>query len=320
MKIVEYTPEMRDKWESFVPKTNNGTIFQTLEFLEYHPPERFENRHLIFVDRGKWVGVLPAAARDRDGKRIHVSHPGASFGGIAMAPGVGVKGAHRMVDLWIEWAKRSGFDGIEFTRVPTIYHSMPEEHVDFALMRKGAFFVRRELTAILRLGPTPEESFARFRPEARTSTRKAEKLGVTVDLDGDIPAFYEILESNLGARHNVKPTHTLAELLDLKRRFPERIHQMNAIIDGEPVAGVNLWEVNERAVIAFYISHRESAQRYRPLNLLFWEIFEWCIERGFEWFDFGTYTLDMEPNFGLAHFKEGFGAKGIFRDTLRLVF
>ena len=73
-------------------------------------------------------------------------------------------------------------------------------------------------------------------------------------------------------------------------------------------------------MIAFYISHRESAQRYRPLNLLFWEIFQWCIERGFEWFDFGTYTLDMKPNFGLAHFKEGFGAKGIFRDTLRLVF
>ncbi|MCK5833205.1 GNAT family N-acetyltransferase [bacterium] len=320
MKIIEYIPQLREKWENFVPRTNNGTMYHLQQFLEYHPADRFPAKHLIFEDRGKWLGVLPAADRVRDGKLIHVSHPGASFGGIAVLPSVGVKAAHRMVDLWLDWAKRKGYEGVEFTRVPTIYHAMPEEHVDFALMKKGAFFVKRELTAVLRLGPSKDASFARFRPEARTSTRKAEKLGVTVDLDADIPPFYSILEANLGARHNVRPTHSLEELLDLKSRFPDKIHQMTAFVEGIPVAGVNLWEVNERAVIAFYISHLESAQKYRPLNLLFWEIFCWCIERGFEWFDFGTYTLNMEANFGLAHFKEGFGAKGIFRDTLRLVF
>ncbi|HHS51103.1 MAG TPA: GNAT family N-acetyltransferase [candidate division Zixibacteria bacterium] len=320
MKIIEYTKDMREKWEAFVPDTNNGTLFHLQNFLEYHPEGRWETRHLVFEHRGKWVGVLPGATRERDGKRIHVSHPGASFGGIAVAPTVGIEGAHRMVELWTDWARRNDYEGVEFTRVPTIYHAMPEEHADFALMRMGAFFVKRELTAVLRLGPTEEASFARFRPEARTSARKAKKLGVTVDFDADIPAFYSILEANLGARHNVKPTHSLDELLDLKRRFPDKIHQMTALADGEPVAGVSLWEVTPRAVIAFYISHRQSAQKLRPLNLLFWEIFRWCIGRGFEWFDFGTYTLNMEPNFGLARFKEGFGAKGIFRDTLRLVF
>jgi len=208
MKIVEYTPEHREKWEAFASKANNGTMFHTQNFLDYHPAGRFDARHLFFEHRGKMLGILPGATRNRDGKIVHVSHPGASFGGIALDPEVGVEGAHRMVELWIDWAKRSGYEGIEFTRVPTIYHSMPEEHVDFALMRRSAFFVKRELTAVLRLGPTDEASFARFTPEARTSTRKAAKLGVTVDLDAEIPPFYSILEANLGARHNVKPTHT----------------------------------------------------------------------------------------------------------------
>lgn len=320
MKIIEYTDKLRNKWEDFVESANNGTIFHLQNFLEYHRAGRFEHRHLIFADREIWEGVLPGATALREGKRVHSSHPGASFGGIATAQSCGVKDAHRIVELWIDWAKNNGFEGVEFTRVPIIYHLYPDEHVDFALIRKGARIVKRELTAVLKLSSDFEKSFALFRPEARTATRKAQKAGMKIDPDGDIPAFYEILKENLSARHNVQPTHTLEELLDLKKRFPRRIHQFNAMLCGEPVAGVSLWEVNPRALIAFYISHREHAQEFRPLNLVFSEIFRWAIEREFQWLDFGTYTLNMEPNFGLARFKEGFGAKGIFRDTIRLIF
>jgi len=320
MKIIEYQDKFRDEWEDFVEKSNNGTLFHTQQFLDYHPPERFENHHLIFEHRNRWTGILPAAAKMRDGKKILSSHPGASFGGFACAMDTGVKKAYRMVEMWIKWAKDHEYEGIEFTRVPIVYHRLPEAHTDFAACRLGGKFVKRELTAVLKLPSDKDTCFANFRAEARTSTRKAIKKGVEIDMDGDIPAFYRILESNLGARHNVTPTHTLEELLDLKKRFPEKVHQFNATLDGEEVAGVSVWQITDKALLAFYISHKQSAQTYRPLNLLFWKIFQWAIDRGFEWFDFGTYTLDMEPNFGLARFKEGFGARGIFRDTLRLVF
>lgn len=320
MKIVEYRNEMAQEWDDFVEKSNNGTIFHTQKFLEYHPPDRFEHDHILFEHRNRWMGVLPGAAKAREGRRIYVSHPGASFGGIALSHKAGVEATTRMVDLWLKWSAKKGYEGVEFTRVPLIYHDLPEEHQDFALILQGAGFVKRELTAVLRIYSDSEDNFSLFRPEARTATRKAIKAGVEVRKDGDIPGFYEILEENLYARHNVTPTHTLDELLDLKSRFPDRIHQFNAHLGDEILAGVTVWEVNPRAVIAFYISHSHEHQEYRPLNLLFWEIFQWASLRGFSWFDFGTYTLDMEPNFGLARFKESFGARGIFRDTLRLVF
>ncbi len=320
MKIIEYDSSMAGLWDDFIAQSNNGTLFHTQRFLGYHPKGRFTHHHLIFEDRGRWVGVLPCAERDRAGKRVLVSHPGASFGGIALSRKAGVEATSKMVDLWIDWAKQNNFEGVEFTRVPLIYHDLPEEHQDFALILHGAGFVKRELTAVLKIFHDPEENFALFRPEARTSTRKAQKAGIEITSDGDIPGFYEVLEANLYARHNVKPTHSLEELLDLKSCFPERIHQFNALLGSEILAGVTLWEVNPRAVIAFYISHSRRHQEFRPLNLLFWEIFRWASSRGFGWFDFGTYTLDMDPNFGLARFKESFGAKGIFRDTLRLIF
>ena len=61
-----------------------------------------------------------------------------------------------------------------------------------------------------------------------------------------------------------------------------------------------------------------NKEESRPLNLLFYSIFEWAIQKGVTAFDFGIFTVKEEPNFGLARFKENFGASGIFRDTLEL--
>jgi len=127
--------------------------------------------------------------------------------------------------------------------------------------------------------------------------------------------FYQILQKNLKMRHNVRPTHTVEELLTLKRLFPDRIHLVAAFLEDRMIAGVVLFYCNRRTNLAFYISHNEEYQQYRPVNLLFYHIFQDSIREGFSWFDFGIFTVNMEPNWGLGHFKEGFGAQGVFRDT-----
>jgi CelD/BcsL family acetyltransferase involved in cellulose biosynthesis len=84
------------------------------------------------------------------------------------------------------------------------------------------------------------------------------------------------------------------------------------------VAGVVNFIATENVVLAFYISHDENFQEVRPINLLFYKIFEWAIQEKFRVFDFGIFTVNEEPNLGLARFKENFGASGQFRDTLEL--
>ena len=134
-------------------------------------------------------------------------------------------------------------------------------------------------------------------------------------LSSDWKQFYRILEKNLGMRHQVKPTHTLDELLCLYQLFPEKVLLFGNYYRNELIAGVVVFVANPRVILAFYISHNEDFQHLRPVNLLFYRIIGWGIEHGFQYLDFGTYTLNMDPNFGLARFKEGFGATGLFRDT-----
>ena len=76
--------------------------------------------------------------------------------------------------------------------------------------------------------------------------------------------------------------------------------------------------LNKRIQLEFYISHDETFQEKRALNLLFYKIFEEAIQNEKKVFDFGIFTENGEPKFRLARFKENFGASGIFRDTLEL--
>ena len=71
------------EWEAFWREAVHGTMFNSLRFLAYHPPERFHSRHLVFRRKGNLVGIFPAVEREEEGKRVWVSHPGASYGGPA---------------------------------------------------------------------------------------------------------------------------------------------------------------------------------------------------------------------------------------------
>ena len=64
--------------------------------------------------------------------------------------------------------------------------------------------------------------------------------------------------------------------------------------------------------------HDPEYQNYRAVNLLFYEIIKDSISKWLSYLDFGLFTVNMEPNWGLGKFKENFGARGILRDTFYL--
>ena len=84
------------------------------------------------------------------------------------------------------------------------------------------------------------------------------------------------------------------------------------------IAGIVNFVCNDNTVLAFYICHDHQYQDYRPLNLLFLHVFDWAIKSRYKFYDFGIFTIKGEPNYGLARFKENFGANGYFRKTLRI--
>ena len=307
-------------WDNFVSSANNGTLFHTRRFLNYHHEGRFNDHSLEFYKKGKLVGVFPAALIESGDQRQLVSHPGASVGSFVVPEDLAFADALEMVEQLVDYSKRENLDGIKLTQPPTIYSKRLSHYIDFALQKNGFLYAKREISSILFLEKSIDENLSKFKSTHRTAVRKAEKSGVVVKETDDFASFYEILKKNLSIRHDVKPTHSLDELLHLKELFPDKINLFGAYIEGEMVAGVVNFIATENVVLAFYISHDEDFQEVRPINLLFYKIFEWAIQKKYNVFDFGIFTVNEEPNMGLARFKENFGASGQFRDTMEIHF
>jgi hypothetical protein len=318
IQVEVYQSEFRPRWEKFVRSADNGTLFHRQLFLDYHPADRFPSHHLIFRKKNQVLALLPAATRDVKGTKTFISHPGASYGGFVVPPRLGIRDAHLLIETFLNHLRGEHFGRAELTPPPLFYSAHPNNYLDFALLKQGFQYLKRELTSVVPLPRRGVEVLSSFKSEARTATRKAQKLGVTVRESNDYEDFYHILRNNLRMRHNVAPTHTLEELLRLKSLLPDEIRLFSAYLKEEQIAGVVLFLCNPQVLLAFYISHRQEFQKYRSVNLLFYEIMSWGQRRGFAYLDFGTFTLNMEPNWGLGKFKETFGAKGLFRDTYSL--
>lgn len=303
------------QWDEFVENSDNGTIFHTRKFLSYHHKNKFKDVSFIIRKDKNILSVVTAALIERDGRKILISHPGASYGGFVYKPDLNFKEAHAMVDSLLEFATEQNADRIQLTVPPIIYQTKYSNYIDFALVRNGFDYLKRDVSSIVQLDFEPDQLLATFRSEARTATKKAIKKGVEVKETDRFDDYYKILETNLKLRHNVTPAHTLPELKKLKKMFPDKVRLWGAFLEDKLIAGVCNFSANKNVVLAFYISHDEKYQEYRAVNLLFYEIMKKYQEEGFLFLDFGIFTVNMEPNWGLGRFKENFGARGIFRDT-----
>ena len=286
--------------------------------MRYHPDDRFRDSSLVLKQNGKWAACFPACTLDEDGRNVLFSHRGATFGGLVVDEASNFRDAFSLVEALLSYAKEAGVDSIILTPTPHIYQTRLSDNLTFAMLQNGFSYLKREVSSVLSLEPQLETNLRRFKPEARTAYRRALKLGVEVRRSEDFPTFYNILEGNLWTRHNVRPTHTLEELQRLHSLFPDRIYLEAAFLESRMIAGVVLFACNPRTLMAFYISHDENFQQYRAVNLLFHDIIKDAISRNFHYLDFGIFTVDMKPNWGLGRFKESFGASGVLRDTLQI--
>lgn len=303
------------EWDDFIDESDNGTMFHKRRFLSYHPVDRFKDASLVVKKNNTIHAVLPAVILEREGKKIFSSHGGASYGSFAYRNDLNFREAFDCVEEMVRYAGELGCSRVQLTPPPMIYQTKYSNYIEFALIKNGFNYVKRDVSSVVQLDTPKDELLNTYRAEARTAAKKAQKMGVQIVECDKFAEYYEILKKNLKMRHGVNPTHTLDELLRVKALFPSKVRLWGAFIEDKIIAGVCNFSVNKEVVLAFYISHNEDYQEYRAVNLLFYEIMKRYQDEGYKFLDFGIFTVNMDPNWGLARFKENFGARGIFRDT-----
>jgi hypothetical protein len=318
MEVRRFEKKDTQTWENFVNNSVNGTLFNTRKFLSYHPEDRFKDHSLIFSKKGNDFCTISGIEETIDNKKMFISHKGASYGGFIYDQ-CSISDAFSIVKSFLNHLKSNNFNGAIITNPPKIYYQKYSDYVDFTLLQNGFKFRKKEISSYLQLPEKFDDAFRDFSSVTRTAIRKSQKQGCVVKQSDDYSNYYRILERNLSLRHNIKPTHTLEELIKIRNLFPQQVILFGAYYREKLIGGIVTFECSKHVNLAFYISGNMDYQYLRPVDLLMSDVIGYSIDKNYRYLDFGLFTVNMEPNFGLGKFKEKFGAVGIFRDTFEII-
>lgn len=313
-----YSAAYRAEWESFVARSNNGTMFHEQQFLDYHPDGKWNWHHLMFRDGDRLVGILPGGI-NKEG--AFWSPMGASYGSICTGD-VSFELSLAIVDAFIAHCQLVGIKDAYLIPAPIIYTRNYSQHHEYAMLYRKANFELHYISHAIDL-KHGKDFIKHFDPRARNRINKILREGViSIQESDDYATFHQILEENK-ARHGVKPTHTLEDLVKLRNLMPDKLQLMMVYKGTEAIAGSLLFLPNPKVVLCFYNMLRYEHEHLSPIYLVMHETCRWAVERGYEWVDIGvsqdTTSADpMTPSLSLIMFKERFDARGILRSTYHL--
>jgi len=317
MQIVKYSEAWKDKWDGFVLNSNNGTIFHLQKFFDYHAPGKFLFDHLMFVDHGKIVAVLPGELKDG----VFESPVGASFGSIVTGD-LKFLMAMNLVATLLDYGRNNGINEFMLTSAPIIYETYPNENLDFAMLWQGFQYGTHYISSAIKLDPN-RDIIQRFQSTVRNNVRKGlRNEHISVELSERYDEFYPIIEKNL-SKHKVKPTHSVEDLMRLKTLLPESLKLFMVYYRGKAIGGALVFLCNKQVALCFYNMMMYEYAEFKPIHRVMYEVAKYATENGYQYVDIGV-SQDtaaenpMTPNTSLIEFKETFDAKTVMRNTLRI--
>jgi hypothetical protein len=316
--VKVYNDPLEDEWDRFIDSnTRNATFLHSRRFFNHNILNSKDDSSLLFYKKGKIKAVLPACLREIDGQLIFHSHPRSTYGGFVVDESIGVKDAIEIVQETIDFAKSKKVNEIIIRNPFRIFHQLPSDETDYAMWYHGFSLKSRELECAIRLNSKTE---SRYKDGTKDSIKKA-LATVTVKESNEYERFWQLLNGNISDKFGKKPTHTLEQFLLLKSLVSDdKIKLMGGYINDVFVCGMVLFICKPSVLHAQYIASDIEYQNSRPSNGLIDHIIKWGIQEGFDYLNLSMANEEAGRviNYGLFRFKEGFGGRGVLRETMHL--
>lgn len=310
IEVRKYCAEQAQEWNAFVKSAKNGIFMFDRNFMDYHK-DRFEDCSLMFYkDDGELIAVLPASLH---GKELR-SHGGLTYGGMICGESMKQHIMNECFDALLVYAKENGISLIVYKVIPYILTKYPCEEELYALWRRGAQVVRRDVATTIDLcNPY------KMKKNRKSHIARAKRESVVIEIEESFDEFIALENQVLSTYHDVKAVHTGAELALLHSRFPESIKLYTARKDGELIAGSVIF-IYDNAVHTQYMASFELGREIGALDLVISTIMD-DFKDSKQYLDFGISTEQegLVFNEGLAAQKEGFGGRTIVYDIYKLV-
>lgn len=275
--VHPFTEARREAWDAYVEGHPGGTLFhlagwkQAVERTFGHEPL------YMWLERdGRMAGVLPLFAVATLKGRALVSVPYAVYGGIladdAAAEAELLEAARSLADArhvkYVEMRTRdaNSLTLLENDLYVTFIRDLPERAEDC-------------------LGLIPRKSRAAVR-NGRT------KFGIRSELSDDFGRLHELYALNV--RRLGSPTIPFRFLSELRAAFAGRIDVQNTLFEGQVVASVLNFYYRD-TVVPYYSGCDEAYFFTQCNNVMYCDLMESAVQRGYKRFDFGRSRREAGP-------------------------
>jgi len=316
-QIELYSEKYFHKWENFIKNSRNGTIFHSRSFLSYHPKDKFRDFSLLFLKDGNIFSVLPGCLIEDNNHKIFASHQGSTYGGFIIPYRFGIRDCLRLVEDFIEFIKKKGIDYIWMRYPEYIFEKEPSQEIKFAMNYFGFKIEYMELSTCYDLSLYNENI-----PIIRQARKSYEKGIYCVFNDGNFKEFYRNLYKNLNEKYHREPTHTLEEILKLKKLLKDYLILISAYYNQIFIGGLLIFIANEKTAHIFYSTTKKNFKKgIFPNDALIDIAIREFKRRGFRFLNYGISTENNGKiiNFNLIRFKEKFKGFGVYREIWGLI-
>lgn len=306
-----YSKDYETSWNEFVSSCKNACFLFYRDYMEYHK-DRFQDASMVCLDeKGTVICIFPA---NISGTTVY-SHQGLTFGGLFFEHGTTLRNQHEILNSLIALLKTKGCEKLIIKPLPSAFYVTANDDLNFLLSSCSAQVYRRDLNLVIHSNSTPNVQERRVR-----GAKKALKAGIVIKECTNYAAYWEkVLIPVLRERHGVAPTHSLSEIENLSRRFPNDISLLGAFLENEIVAGIVTYNYPQ-VTHAQYIGANNIGKDLSALDLLCTVLSDKTksIHKHLS-FGIATENEGKSVNWGLLEWKMGFGAQTVCHDHFMLV-
>lgn len=307
--VVVYSDQYQAIWNQWVRESRNGTFLFERDYLDYHK-ERFQDHSLLIFQDKKLIAVLPANRKENQ----LISHSGLSYGDLVISPQLKVAEFLSIYETVLNYLHEQGITSWIVKEIPSIYHQVPSQEIQYALFLSEAELIRRDVLSVIDL-----KNPMMIQSSRMEGVKKGRQLGLSVEESDDFEAFWNsILIPNLKERFGVNPVHNLEEISLLKSHFPYKIRQFLVKNNDVLEAGCVIYETDTVAHLQ-YVSGSENRNSTGAIDFLLHHLITEVFAHKM-YFDFGSSNENngQQYNSGLLFWKESFGARAISQNFYKV--
>lgn len=285
-----------------------GCLFHAQAFFRLHA--RDAGHYFEWVHKGR-VDASVHFTRGDDG--LWRSPARGTFAGYATRGGIRHEELFAFHSAVMARLADEGARQVEVLPAPMSHDPIAFANQVYALHAGGFRITRCDLDQSLEVTPLPLAERMDYANLKRLRKCRREGLAAQALPASALAAVYDTLAANRAAKGRGL-SMTLPELQVMADRFPQAM-RLFGCRDGERlIAAALCLRLSARVMQVVYWGHEPGYSALSPVVMLAEAIYAECQATGAGLLDLGTSTVDIEPDFGLLHFKRGLG----FTESLKV--